>query len=236
MSLQPSAIDLGYPHLLTEWAIPNQRWGSYSADDLVRFISNPVFLRSISHQLNITPTVSGNASLEHVRDALVEYYVRRPEKGNVTAPSYLQRYVRLLSDLQFVMPQLREVEERSVAGWPIYVYEFAHVNKSSLAHLPYEMVPHVAVYRYFFTQTVLYGQVALSREDEVVSRRLVDTYVRFIREGRPSALAETGGGNAWPRVNSRMGVVEFGTEGNRVTDSTEALESRRLWESLGMKL
>jgi carboxylesterase type B len=171
------------------------------------------------------------AGLDRLKIALIGYYVARsdPDSPSNRSYHYLKRYVQLLSDIQFVVPQLREVVDGVERGSPTYVYQFSRPDPRLARLFPYPAAIHTS--EYFYLNSVR-GTFFSHPEEDVVAKRLVEVYVRFIKTGSPHPGT---GDDWWPMMErGSLPVMEIGKEWRVVKNGLlPVVKSLQFWKGLG---
>jgi Carboxylesterase family len=171
-------------HNTTSWA----KLSEFSAEDMGSFIQKYI-------QPANTSDVKAVGQVEAIRRAIYEYY----SSVDVEAPRYLyiQRYTRLLSDIQFIIPSLWEARLKAQSGWPTYIVHFDYFNVAMVGSYPDPLaVSHLSEYPYTVGRVY---RVGVHKFDEsppsasLVRALTLDSIVSFIKTGEPSA--------SWPRLN-----------------------------------
>jgi len=136
------------------------------------------------------------SQIEAIRRELNEYYSAVSSAVAVSAPPYLyfQRFVRLLSDIQFNIPTLWEARLKAQSGWPTYLFHFAYLDSMMLGQFPYPAVRHTNDYPYSVGR-VFFGNKfnENSTASQAVRATVLNAIISFIKTGEPTA--------GWPRLN-----------------------------------
>lgn len=70
-----------------------------------------------------TDAVFGSKAKE-VQNKIIKFYLGNSR--NEDNRYYLNRYAKLIGDILFVVPQLREMRYKAEAGWPVYMLKNVH--------------------------------------------------------------------------------------------------------------
>ncbi|KAI6177773.1 Carboxylic ester hydrolase [Aphelenchoides bicaudatus] len=97
---------------------------------------------------------------------------------------YLRRYTQFISDLQFNVPILREIQMRGRFGWPIYAYSHPYLNISTLrSHCPIAESHHGTDKEY---APFVLGLDNPTTDDELMEQQTAQWIVNFVKNGNPS--------------------------------------------------
>ncbi|CAK5113568.1 unnamed protein product [Meloidogyne enterolobii] len=126
---------------------------------------------------------------EQIAKELESFYLEYQKKniGKEDWRYFLEQYTMvlewLLSDVQFVIPILAEARLKAANNWPVFLYQFDHVNKEHISKLPFRGVVHAGEYPYLLGPT-LFGNYLLDNEDDrKVQALLLYAYGSFVKNG-----------------------------------------------------
>ncbi|KAH7730881.1 GES-1 protein [Aphelenchoides avenae] len=139
---------------------------------------------------------------------------------------YLEQYTLLVSDIAFIMPALWEARSKAEAGWPVYAFQFDHVNDELVKKLPFRAVVHAGEYPYLFGKSV-FGNFEFDNDDRKVRDRMSEMFANFIKTGDPSTKSMK-----WPVIsNASMPMVRVRPQPIVVTRPW-VLSRLRQWDRL----
>jgi len=92
-------------------------------------------------------------------------------------------FLKLLSDVQFIIPILAEARLKAANNWPVFLYQFDHVNKEHISKLPFRGVVHAAEYPYLLGPTLFGNYLLDSEDDRKVQALLLYAYGSFVKNG-----------------------------------------------------
>lgn len=149
------------------------------------------FIRKYIKPVNASDSRSVG-QIEAVRREITAYY--SSVEDDVPPYIHFQRYTRLLSDLEFIIPSLWEARLKAQSRWPVYLVHFGYADPTMLAHYPYRAVGHVSEYPYTIGRDY-FGRSFDESSDiaRAVRTRVLASIVRFVKTGEPSA--------DWPRLD-----------------------------------
>ncbi|CAB3397620.1 unnamed protein product [Caenorhabditis bovis] len=141
--------------------VPKESWNTYDKDNLVDFIRD---------QVAVEKDFGGHAT--ELSKIVEHFYLSGPLTGN--SSFYMNAYALLLSDLQFNIPTLHEVELKRLNGWETYFYV-----------IDYERPFHGDELRFLFNYAGL-DTVPFNEKDKIVEEFLVNSIANFVAGGNPS--------------------------------------------------
>ncbi|CAJ0920737.1 unnamed protein product, partial [Mesorhabditis belari] len=159
-------------------AIPKEKRADYSEKDLHEFIAQKVATEP-EYGRKMGPFV----------ELLDEYYIRRMAPSSPNNRFYMHRYTELLSDLQFVVPALHDLELRRLNNWPSWLYVITY--QSSLERRLNRTIDgawHATELKYLFDFMGI-KEDFFSAEDLEFQKNFVDSLAAFIKNGDPSTPA-----------------------------------------------
>jgi len=153
-------------------------FNNFNATDLRTFIDT-----------YILPEGHASIDIHKIRQAIIDYYSAEIS-SNHPAYAVYQRYTRLLSDIRMIIATLWEVRLKAQLGWPSYIFHFAYASGCQPYSHPYiyPAVGHVGELP--FTLTTIDENNSV---DRAVRKRMLDAFVKFVKNGEPTA--------DWPRLN-----------------------------------
>ncbi|PAV80766.1 hypothetical protein WR25_03341 isoform D [Diploscapter pachys] len=163
-----------FPQIIDVLAVPKTNWSSYGKEQLKGFIKERIAPES---------ELGSNAAVFY--DLVADFYVHRQdsESDDDGSKFYLGRYCELLSDLQYNIPVLHELDMKRKHGWETYFYVTDYASDAVTdPQIPVSGVPHGSETRYLFGN----GKAKLNEEDQKFKEFLVGGLVNFIKNGDPS--------------------------------------------------
>nr|CAD2170400.1 unnamed protein product [Meloidogyne enterolobii] len=144
---------------------------------------------------------------EQIANELESFYLEYQKKniGKEDWRYFLEQYTMLLSDVQFIIPILAEARLKAANNWPVFLYQFDHVNKEHISKLPFRGVVHAAEYPYLLGPTLFGNYLLDSEDDRKVQALLLYAYGSFVKNGVPNSPP----GVDWPSLSSKNKTIEF---------------------------
>jgi len=157
-------------HSLTDEQIKN-----YDETAFKKFVRNKVATEDLF-----------GAKAEELQKKIIRFYLGEDNGKQKDHLFYLEQYAMLISDLLFVVPQLREMRYKSEHGWPVYMLKFTHWKElvfSKNAGI-IKKTTHGQEYGVLFgVQT---AHTTPFNEDDLKNKRLVvDAIVNFVKTKSP---------------------------------------------------
>ncbi|KAH7730880.1 CBN-GES-1 protein [Aphelenchoides avenae] len=116
-----------------------------------------------------------------------EFYLKNDNKQATDYRFYVERYLQLFSDLEFIVPTLIEARHKLEAKWPVYLYRTDYFNaKSYPESLPVKGAFHAVEYPYVFGLPFPWAINEFDDNDSKFQRAFIDAIVAFIKTGSPS--------------------------------------------------
>ncbi|EGT54047.1 hypothetical protein CAEBREN_25925 [Caenorhabditis brenneri] len=179
-----SGTSVLYPFRLSKLlGIPKESWATYSKDSLVDFIRSQV---SGEHEFG--------TSSSRFSSLVEEFYLNGPMTGN--SSFYLNAFATLLSDLQYNIPTLHEIELKLQHGWEtfFYVIDYDSETTKDPTH-PINGPFHASELRFLFNFDGK-DKIPFNEKDTKFESNLVNAIVSFIKSGNPSTETVP-----WPAVS-----------------------------------
>lgn len=119
-----------------------------------------------------------------VQDKITNFYLNlRPEEDH-NREFLLDIHAKVLSDIMFVIPQLRSLKLKREAGWPSYAIlnTYNDMLIRGIPQLEVKSSTHGSEYGYLFGET-FFGKVDMTEKDEKFRDLLIGSIVQFIKTG-----------------------------------------------------
>ncbi|CAI2353350.1 unnamed protein product [Caenorhabditis sp. 36 PRJEB53466] len=209
-----SGLSVLYPVKLAKLlGVAKENWASYSKDDLVNFIRTEV---AVEREF-------GTASARF--SALVEeFYLNGPMTGN--SSFYLNAYATLLSDLQYNIPTLHEIELKTQHGWEtfFYVIDYESETTKDPTH-PIRGPFHASELRFLFNFDDK-DKIPFNEKDKKFESLLVNSIVHFVTTGTPSTESVP-----WPAVTKSHPFANLLLNAEPSLQQSFRQEAYELWQS-----
>ncbi|PAV60960.1 hypothetical protein WR25_25795 isoform B [Diploscapter pachys] len=163
--------------------VPREKWTSYTGEDLLDYIRDNV----VTHDEFARRT---SPFFIELRD----FYLYRDNQN--TSAFYLTRLAELISDLQFNVPIVHEVELKRLHGWDTYFAVIDYESETTRdKDVPIRGAVHSAEHRFIFKY---YGleNVPMDENDKKFKHHLLNGILSFIKTGEPKS-----GSIEWPKVS-----------------------------------
>ncbi|CCD64759.1 Carboxylic ester hydrolase [Caenorhabditis elegans] len=209
-----SGLSVLYPVKLAKLlGVPKESWSTYSKDNLVDFIRSQV---AVEQEFG---TASARFS-----GLVEEFYLSGPMTGN--SSFYLNAFANLLSDLQYNIPTLHEVELKLQHGWDTYLYIIDYDSETTKdpTH-PIKGPFHASELRYLFNFNGM-DTIPFNDKDKKFENYFVNAIVNFINTGTPSTKALL-----WPAVSKSQPFANLLLNDKPSVQTSFRQEAYELWQS-----
>lgn len=125
------------------------------------------------------------AKAEEVQDKINNFYLGKGKKNDNLF--YLEKYAKLISDLIFNIPQLREMRLKADAGWPVYLLKNVHWTQMAWGGSNGGLIKqttHGQEYGLLFGLPGFHPN-ELTEEDKQFQKLLLDAIVNFVKNKTP---------------------------------------------------
>ncbi|CAI5452464.1 unnamed protein product [Caenorhabditis angaria] len=200
-----------YPVKLSKLlGVPKESWATYGKDNLVDFIRD-----KIAGDREFGSAASKFAEL------LENFYLNGPMTGN--SSFYLNAYALLLSDLQYNIPTLHEIEMKTKNSWPTYFYVSDYDSETTRdpSH-PIRGPFHASELRFLFN---FFGQenIPLNEEDKQFQQTFVSAINNFVKTGKP--------GGDWKPTSKSKPFQNFLLNADSKMEQEYRLDAYNLWQN-----
>uniref|UniRef100_A0A8R1IUR4 COesterase domain-containing protein n=1 Tax=Caenorhabditis japonica TaxID=281687 RepID=A0A8R1IUR4_CAEJA len=209
-----SGISVLYPVKLSKLVgVSKENWASYGKENLVNFIQQQV---AIEQEFG---TASARFS-----GLVEEFYLKGPMTGNNSF--YLNAYATLLSDLQYNIPTLHEIELKLQNGWEtfFYVIDYDSETTKDPTH-PIKGPFHASELRFLFNFQEQ-DKIPFNKKDTKFEHHFVNAIVAFINSGNPSSTEVS-----WPAVSKAHPFANLLLNDEPKMQDSFRQDAYELWQS-----
>lgn len=184
-----SGLSVLYPVKMAKMlGVQKESWATYSKDNLVDFIRGQGMLDRLFIWILTSVSVAGEqefgTAASRFSGLVEEFYLNGPMTGNHSF--YLNAYATLLSDLQYNIPSLHEIELKLQHGWEtfFYVIDYESETTKDPTH-PIRGPFHASELRFLFNFEEK-DKIPFNEKDKKFESHLVKAIVGFVNSGTPS--------------------------------------------------
>lgn len=211
---QESGLSVLYPVKLAKLlGVPKESWATYSKDNLVDFIRSQV---AVEQEFG---TASARFS-----SLVEEFYLNGPMSGN--SSFYLTAFATLLSDLQYNIPTLHEIELKMQHGWETYFYVIDYESETTKdpTH-PIRGPFHASELRFLFNFDGR-DKIPFNEKDTAFENHFVAAIVNFVNSGNPSTDTVS-----WPPVSKSEPFANLHLNDQPTLQPSFRKDAYELWQS-----
>lgn len=163
--------------------IPYNQQPKFGEEDLKKFIHDYV-----------APKEKFGDKAGEVQEKLFEFYVLRNKPASADYKFYLERYAQLHSDTEFIVPVIWTALEKMKNGWPVYLYQNEHYNKTTFPEdAPVKGTLHGSEHVYLHEYILV--PFEFDEDDKKFQNFLIESVTNFVHTGDPSSSSLN-----WPKI------------------------------------
>lgn len=166
--------------------VTKEKQNEFTKENLEDAIRNRVATRS----------AFGNDAEEAFEELKAFYVDRGTEEEKKDPRFYFNRYTALISDIQFVLPVIRDALIKSRLDWNVYVYLFDWVNPQLGKDNGFYAGANHGLELAYLHGTMLFTPFEFTKTDEEVKETYAEGVANFFKYGNPSGKEHT-----WPKMS-----------------------------------
>ncbi|CAD5221738.1 unnamed protein product [Bursaphelenchus okinawaensis] len=159
-------------------ALTKEQKQNFGIEDFTNFVQKTIVMEKLLGE-------------EHkaASDEIIDFYLKSTTHEEHTRTFYLDMHAKVLGDVMFVVPQLRELKLKQEAGWPVYniLSTYSDYLERTMSHIEVSKTSHATEYRFLFGIGFNPHDNSLTETDEKYRKLLVDSVVNFIKTGSPKS-------------------------------------------------